>query len=339
MLDLKGKTIVNATLDIKEYTHVDLSNSRLIDVQIVSNQRISNLIMKSAFLKNVFFSYSQTGLVNLKIENIILNHATFEGTDFSNIDFLGENYFLNSIFKNVDFSDSVLGKSDFFDLSQSRFTGCIFKNTQIENCCLKACLFWNSDLRDVSFRGSNLSDIAFKDCIINSNTMFDDMITIEKNSDYETAYHAYVELKNLFKEKGYENLSQRYYERERISRAKMQKRDDGKPKKRRRLVWVQLDKLGKKPFNIFILMVVVILACTFFYFLGGICPSGATSESSIHNFADSLYYSVVTFTTLGYGDFLPAEGLSRVVAIIEALAGPFLLGWFVSALIRKAMED
>lgn len=35
---------------------------------------------------------------------------------------------------------------------------------------------------------------------------------------------------------------------------------------------------------------------------------------------DYLYFSVVTFTTLGYGDFRPCPG-TRVIAAIEALAG------------------
>ncbi|MBW3571206.1 MAG: potassium channel family protein [Gemmatimonadetes bacterium] len=48
-----------------------------------------------------------------------------------------------------------------------------------------------------------------------------------------------------------------------------------------------------------------------------------------HAYFDSLYYSVVTFTTLGYGDFYP-RGVGRVLAGMEALTGYVILGMIAS---------
>ncbi len=42
-----------------------------------------------------------------------------------------------------------------------------------------------------------------------------------------------------------------------------------------------------------------------------------TIEEKCHLLLSCLYYSVVTFTTLGYGDFTPI-GISRAIAAIEA---------------------
>ena len=47
-------------------------------------------------------------------------------------------------------------------------------------------------------------------------------------------------------------------------------------------------------------------------------------DGYISGLADTLYFSVVTFTTLGYGEFRP-EGLSRLASGVEALIG---LGYF-----------
>lgn len=47
---------------------------------------------------------------------------------------------------------------------------------------------------------------------------------------------------------------------------------------------------------------------------------------------DYLYFSIVTFTTLGYGDFRPSEA-ARPFAAMEALLGYVMLGLFVSVLI------
>ena len=49
---------------------------------------------------------------------------------------------------------------------------------------------------------------------------------------------------------------------------------------------------------------------------GGVVVNGVAAIG----FADHLYFSVVTFTTLGYGDFLPT-GTTRFIATFEALLG------------------
>ncbi|MFY2824388.1 ion channel [Ruegeria sp. MALMAid1280] len=46
--------------------------------------------------------------------------------------------------------------------------------------------------------------------------------------------------------------------------------------------------------------------------------------------ADILYFSYVTFTTVGYGDMSPI-GLCRGLAVAEAVTGYILLGMFVAA--------
>ena len=49
---------------------------------------------------------------------------------------------------------------------------------------------------------------------------------------------------------------------------------------------------------------------------------------------DSLYFSGVTWTTVGYGDFVPKPGLSRFCAVVEAIHSYMFLAVFVSLLIH-----
>jgi voltage-gated potassium channel Kch len=51
-------------------------------------------------------------------------------------------------------------------------------------------------------------------------------------------------------------------------------------------------------------------------------------------FGYSLYFSVVTFTTLGYGDFSPATW-SRPFAALEAFNGAFMIALFILAFVKK----
>ena len=49
----------------------------------------------------------------------------------------------------------------------------------------------------------------------------------------------------------------------------------------------------------------------------------------------SIYYSVVTITTLGYGDVLPASFIGQVVAIAEVISGYVMLGGLISIFSNK----
>lgn len=48
--------------------------------------------------------------------------------------------------------------------------------------------------------------------------------------------------------------------------------------------------------------------------------------SELASFEEAVYFSFVTFTTLGYGDITLSEGW-RLLSGIEALNGIILLGW------------
>lgn len=53
------------------------------------------------------------------------------------------------------------------------------------------------------------------------------------------------------------------------------------------------------------------------------------------NFFSAFYYSVVTFTTLGYGDITPQGGWARLWVVLEVVLGYVTLGVFVYLLSRK----
>jgi len=62
---------------------------------------------------------------------------------------------------------------------------------------------------------------------------------------------------------------------------------------------------------------------------------GLLKNNVIRNISDSLYFSTITFTTLGYGDFRPLEGLGRILAGSEAFIGAFMMALFVYTFARR----
>ncbi|MRI32038.1 potassium transporter Kef [Endozoicomonas sp. OPT23] len=99
---------------------------------------------------------------------------------------------------------------------------------------------------------------------------------------------------------------------------------------------------GEKPARVIVFSASFILFCSLFYFLFGIQDSGQlviyqpgfSLSENLRGWLDSLYFSVVTFTTLGYGDLTPV-GPSRFFAALEAFIGSFTLALFVVVFVKK----
>lgn len=56
------------------------------------------------------------------------------------------------------------------------------------------------------------------------------------------------------------------------------------------------------------------------------------------NFLDSLYFSVITLTTVGYGDFSPQTTAGKVFTIVYVLIGLGILVSFLSAVAGHAVQ-
>jgi hypothetical protein len=58
---------------------------------------------------------------------------------------------------------------------------------------------------------------------------------------------------------------------------------------------------------------------------------------------DMLYYSLVTITTLGYGDIVPQMGVARMTAVVEAVTGQLyvalLVAWLMGMFISQSLRS
>jgi hypothetical protein len=67
------------------------------------------------------------------------------------------------------------------------------------------------------------------------------------------------------------------------------------------------------------------------YLWTGLQTSGGVAS---HSLCDAFYFSVVTWTTLGYGDFLAAPE-ARHIVIVEALLGYLMMALLIAAFVSS----
>ena len=79
---------------------------------------------------------------------------------------------------------------------------------------------------------------------------------------------------------------------------------------------------------------ITISAFAFYYMTFGIVPPGGECNVS---WGDHLYFSAVTFSTLGFGDFRPSEE-ARIIAASQAILGNLHLGMIVGAAFFAATD-
>jgi Ion channel len=90
---------------------------------------------------------------------------------------------------------------------------------------------------------------------------------------------------------------------------------------------------GERPGRVFAFALAVIGGFAVAYFVG---------HDRLVHFPDSarvlnaVYFSVVTFTTLGYGDILPADNGMKVICALEAITGAFTMGMVVAGFANRS---
>jgi voltage-gated potassium channel len=56
------------------------------------------------------------------------------------------------------------------------------------------------------------------------------------------------------------------------------------------------------------------------------------------NFLDALYFSIVTMTTVGFGDVTPVSEVGRALTVLMILTGILLIPWQVGDLVKQLLE-
>ncbi|WP_159931203.1 pentapeptide repeat-containing protein [Oceanicoccus sp. KOV_DT_Chl] len=244
--------------------------------------------------------------------------------------------FCNADLYRADFSNAHLYSVDFSSavLMKANFDGANLHGANMEN----------ANLLGISLNKTRLDNVHWGERVLQEKQA----IAAEKKGDealakelYQEAEETYRNLRINLEKAGLPENAGHFFHREMVMR-------------RRQLPLLSVARglsllvdlfsgYGEKPLRVvFFSMSFILLCACIYFFSAGILYQGVelgfNSQTSVgenfSQFISCLYFSVVTFTTLGYGDITPL-GSTRALAAIEAFGGSFTMALFVVVFVKK----
>lgn len=295
------------------------SDGHWVNGDYVNDPYVKNFLEKRAktLVPMNNFDLSNTNLSDINL----VNSGYKDGYTFTNSNLYKCNFKNAHCFK-INLAGSSLMKADFSNanLHCANLTNCNLLGTKFENAKLENVIWDKEIIQERNAKKANSFD--------------------EKVDLYQQAEEIYRNLRKITEADGLFETAGYFFQKE------MQMRRKKMPKfSLRRIISKIVDVscgYGERPTRIILISIFLILFFAFIYFLTGLQNSnGSLVYSSLNSisentyiFLDTLYFSVVTFTTLGYGDILPL-GISKLFAGLEAFLGGFILAIFVIVFVKK----
>lgn len=287
-----------------------------------------------------------------------LDGANLRGASLANIE-----YFAGCSLIGADFTDAIIDHADLTktDLRRATFRDVDAREASFERANLHDALFIFVDLRGANFRDARLYRAGLTDVRIDLDTTFGDGSVYEEEIDGQTprtavekkadsARWVYRELQRVYDENAFPDRVKANYIREMdLRRRRAWRVGDYLPAiKLAGSRWIM--RYGTSPWRVIATSLLLILVCAMLFPLTGGVREVAGDETITYRIDDptetpervllsaffrSLYFSVVTFATLGYGDIQPVGRWARVLASVESLLGALLLALLVFVLTRS----
>ena len=261
-----------------------------------------------------------------------LRSANLEGIDLVN---RGKQYGYKLV--DADLYRCNLKKAHLFHIDLS---GSSLMKANMEQANLNCATLQNVNLLGIDLLNAKLDNISWDNHIIQEQQASKAKTPKERLDYYEQAEEIYRNLRKTTEAQGLFELTGYFFQREMVMRRYQQPRGSLK-----RILSKIVDVFcgyGEEPSRVVAISLVTIFTFALLFFFVGITDGENSLQFSLnHSISDnlsrffhSLYFSVVTFTTLGYGDLAPV-GIARAFAAIEAFVGSFTLALFVVVFVKK----
>ena len=317
-VDLRGINIDGADLSNRSFQAADLRHASMHAINLsgadLAAADLSGADLTSAELFNADFTGAIMSRVDLERAFLIdanLSLAYLHGANLTAAHLNGANLtsarLNNARFSGADLSDTHLADAD-------------LRGANLERCDLSNADLTGADLTGANLKGATLLSANFSGANING-VQFDETETC-KDIQIGTAHG-----NALFKRYAQDMA---YVEEYEINRPL------------RYLLWKYSSNCGRSLslWVFWCMFIALAFSMVFQFHLGG-SDSFVLTELSKEpgydprNWAPMLYYSVVTFTTLGFGDIVPRSQEAAWWVMAEVVMGYFMLGGLITILATK----
>ena len=284
-----------------------------------TRQEIENLHNDGVSLSGVYLQYAD--MKNTKLVNVDMSGADLTRSDFSGASMYGANLEGANLFK-------------------ANFEGANLKSANLQNCDLLGADFSDTKLNNVEW-GKNYKIINEKMAEV-ALAEGDPEKAKEKYSEAEDIYRA---LKISLKTQTLGDDVGKFFEREMIVRRKQMPRF-GPLRMISKLAHLTTG-YGEKVGNIFYTAIWVIIACALLYGLEGVSYKGyilgffgnvEQLGGMFHVIGNLFYFSIVVFSTVGFGDIVPIGPLGKSIMVFEGIIGGLIMAVLIIALYKQLMD-
>ncbi len=317
-----------------DWSEADLSGWNLEGLKLSNKGNIANL-------QNA--NFSRANLENINLASANLEKAYFGGTNLKNA-ILRESVLKGAYLRGAILENATLHKSC---LQGADMIGANLQNAKLWSSNLQRAKLQRTNLKNTGFNEKTiLHDVNWYQCQIDNSTLkladnqLDKKVIQEKNNDYKKAREVYRNLKNYFRQEGMFNISGEYYYREKLMETKCNWKNKKYFKWTFNMFFNLVAGYGERPGRVIIWWAGIIFSFAYIYYHCNGIYNGIAYNITSYNpkFLETLYFSIVTFTTLGFGDLVPKPGFFQLLASFEALLGAIFMAMFIFVFARKMIR-
>lgn len=251
----------------------------------------------------------------------IIEFANLSGLKFSGEMNFGELGNLSCYYCSCDrwFADSF--SMPMVELNHCSVNNFTLSNSKLQQWKFYDCFvngdFFNTKLYSTSIIGGYFAPVIM-DCTLSDTHIFSDPNTENNN------FSGYRMFKKIYQNQGDDDIARDYFIKENEYVRSNLKGLDYFTKSISFYYW----EYGRKPHRIIYISVAIIVFFGFIFWLGS---SWVAFDHTTQGFSlwDGLYFSTITFTTLGYGDYSPT-GWLKILCSVEAFSGVVNMGFIIA---------
>lgn len=340
--DVRDADFSRVTADRADFSGVNGVNAQFFEASLDRATFDSGTLFEASFThaSGVSASFEDAGLSLAIFKQAGLEHASFE----------------EAVLRHANFQDAMLFdttldglEAEEADLSDSTMNQASLRQASLDDATLERAKMIRADLTRASLLGSSLTDATFYGATTtglqaNSETEFPE----PDHGDVDVTAWEYRTMEKIAKDNALSSLGRHAFQAKKDVR-RAQHFSEGNyghwlflvltgGLMRYGVSWVRLLAVSG---------LTVIAFAVLFTVFGGVRPTLSTADPIgfftfdinvggwLGTLLSNVYFSAVTFTTLGYGDFQPANGVTQALAGVEAFVGAVLVALLVYVFGRR----